>query len=370
MVVDWDKRKKFRTKDLQRIVKSIRGRTFEYDEKGVPEINWAKYDKAQINEIADVLDNIRDVVNLAYERIPDDPYTGPGRPPVPMKDIVKVLLMQSYFGPSNRVTAGFLRLFREKLGLSKDFSYKTVERGYDPKRTKKLLDEVFAITNEIGNSYEDKVTFDGTGDPSTSKINYETIRSEQRKDEENNTEATGEWPKNERHEFQTAVIGAGVHTKIISGFSTTDDHHIGELSHIPTVLLQSSVNVPNMKIGLGDGLYAKRPICKLFDSYGYELFALPAKNATMKPKGVKGWRNITLNLVKDPQEWLRVFHDRSISETVNSMMKRRESTRIRKRLSERKWTEEFLKGNIHNIRQYGYLVYLSPQYVNFAVLAG
>ena len=79
MVVDWDKRKKFRTKDLQRIVGAIRDKTFKYEEKESPEINWAKYDEAQINEIADVLDNIRDVVDLAYKRIPDDPYTGARR---------------------------------------------------------------------------------------------------------------------------------------------------------------------------------------------------------------------------------------------------------------------------------------------------
>jgi len=370
MVVDWDKRKKFRTKDLQRVVKSVRDGTFEYEEKEEPEINWAKYDEAQVNEISDVLDNIRDVVDLAYKRVPDEPYKGPGQPPIPTKDIVKVLLMQSYFGHSNRVAAGYLRLFREKLGLSKDFSYKTIERGYDPERTKRLLDEVFRITNEIGNSYEDKVSFDGSGDPATSKINYETIRSEQRQNEENNAEMKGEWPESKKHDFQTTVIGAGVHTKIISGFSSTDDHNIGELSHLPNVLFQSSLNVPNMKIGLGDGLYAKRPVCKLMESYGYKFYALPARNATMKIKGVKAWRTITLDLVKDPQNWLRIFHDRSISETVNSMMKRRELTKIRKKISTRKGTEEFLKGNIHNIRQCGYLVYLAPRYINFSVLAG
>ena len=95
-----------------------------------------------------------------------------------------------------------------------------------------------------------------------------------------------------------------------------------------------------------------------------------ARNATMKIKGVNAWRGITLDLVKDPQNWLRTFHDRSISETANSMMKRREPTPLRKRLNERRDTEEFLKGNIHNIRQCGYLVYLKPQYVNFKVLAG
>ncbi len=85
--------------------------------------------------------------------------------------------MQSYFGISNRIAEGFLRLFREKLGITSDFSYKTIERGYDPERSKELLDEVFRITNEIGNSFEDKFGIDGTGDPATVKVNYESKRA-------------------------------------------------------------------------------------------------------------------------------------------------------------------------------------------------
>ena len=40
--------------------------------------------------------------------------------------------MQAYFGMPNRVAQEFLRLFGEKLGISSEFSYKTIERGYDP----------------------------------------------------------------------------------------------------------------------------------------------------------------------------------------------------------------------------------------------
>ena len=90
--------------------------------------------------------------------------------------------MQSYFGVSNRVAEGFLRLFREKLGIGSDFSYKTIERGYDPERSKELLDEVFKITNEVGNPFETKVGIDGTGDPVNMKVNYESKRADQRKE--------------------------------------------------------------------------------------------------------------------------------------------------------------------------------------------
>ena len=56
-------------------------------------------------------------------------------------------------------------VFGEKLGVSSEFSYKTIERGYEPERSKKLLDEVMKIMNETGNPLENTFSTDGTGDP-------------------------------------------------------------------------------------------------------------------------------------------------------------------------------------------------------------
>ena len=46
---------------------------------------------------------------------------------------------------------------------------------------------------------------------------------------------------------------------------------------------------------------------------------------------------------------------RSISECVNSTMKRKMPVKIRKKLPQRKKTEETPKINMHNLRQYNYL---------------
>ena len=130
--------------DLRNLVKSVRDQSFSYEKREPAERNWHQYDQAQVNEIADVLETIRDVVNVASSRIPEEKRR-PGRPSVPASDIVKVMLMETYFGMPNRIAEGFLRLFGEKLGVSSEFSYKTIERGYDPGRSKKLLDEVLRI---------------------------------------------------------------------------------------------------------------------------------------------------------------------------------------------------------------------------------
>lgn len=363
-----------REERLREIVTQVRSGEFPYEGKEEKKIDFAAYNKAQINEIADVLEMIRDVVEVASARLQKagNPKT-PGRPPTPAEDIVKVLLMQSYFGISNRAAEGFLRLFKEKLRISSHFSYKTIERGYDPERSKELLDVIFRVTNEVGNSFENKFGIDGTGDPTNMKVNYESKRAEQRKEKD----ATEEETKNneadvfpgKKGDFQYSVLSLGLTTKVIGGFSTTDDHSVGELSHFRGVMEQTINNCPKFDTLAADGLYANRVVCAFLEKHDIIPYLLPRSDATFKPKGVLLWKQMLLDLITGPQRWLEGYHDRSISETGNSMIKRRQSTKIRKRLSRRKGTEEALKFNIHNIRQVGYLRYLAPHLLRTEVLS-
>ena len=274
---------------------------------------------------------IRDVVDVASARLQKDAAVkGPGQPPVPIDDVVKVLLMQSYFGVSNRVAEGFARLFKEKLGIKSEFSYKTIERGYDPERSKALLDRVFKITNEIGNQVENKFGIDGTGDPTTTKVNYESGRAQQRKEREGgDTNTKLDAFPGTKHDFQYSVMSIGLTTKIFAGFATTDYHTLGELHHFENILNQTLNNCPNFDTLSADRLYANRAICTLLGDHDITPYLLPKSNATFRSHSVPLWKYMLYSLVIDPQKWLENYHDRSVSETGNSMLKRREPTKIR-----------------------------------------
>ncbi len=167
------------TDELRELVKSVRSGEFEYEERPRKSLDWSSYDEAQAYELADMLYTIRKLVDEAAARVPAEELEkrGPGRPPIHSPaDVAKVLLMQSYFGVSNRVAAGLALVFKEKLRLSDTFSYKTVERGYDPGPITKILEEVFKLTNEYGNANETTFSTDGSGDPMSSKVNYESVR--------------------------------------------------------------------------------------------------------------------------------------------------------------------------------------------------
>ena len=266
----------------------------------------------------------------------------------------------------NRIAEGFLRLFGEKLGISSEFSYKTIERGYDPERTEKILDEVLRIMNEAGNPLEKIFSTDGTGDPNTMKVNYESKRSQQRNEKEKSKDGkeSDAFPYTKgKHDFQYSSFSTGVHTKIISGLYTTDDHSIGELSMFPDIMAHTVSMCPKMEMMLGDALYSNRKICSIVEGYGITPYFLPKTNATFRAKGVESWKLMLYKFMGNPQEWLEEYHMRSISESVNSMMKRKMPAKIRKKLPERKKTEEILKINMHKLRQYSYLRRTNPDMI-------
>jgi len=155
MAEEEEERKKRHTKkELRELVASVRDGTFHYEGRPKRSLDWSSYDEAQIREVSDMLALIRRFVEVASGRImPPEEYERSrrrrGRPiTYPPSDVAKALLLQSYFGVSNRVAAGLVDLFKEKLGISKAFSYKTIERGYDPSLVTRILHEVFRLTDE------------------------------------------------------------------------------------------------------------------------------------------------------------------------------------------------------------------------------
>jgi transposase len=287
-----------------------------------------------------------------------DERTGPGRHPYPPDDVAKALLLQAYFGVSNRVAAGLAELFAEKLGISSRFSYKTIERGYDPSPVTRILEKVFDLTARLGNHAEDTFSLDGTGNTSSVKENYESARSYQTK-----KDGLPDWTgMSSRHTFQFSEISVGVHTKMIAGFATAG-HSVGELGLLPSVLKQTHLRCPQMRTVLGDAMYGTRSACALASRYNVTPYFMPRRNATLRPAGVPAWKAMIFEFMDDTQSWLEVYHMRSISESVNSVDKRRFPWILKKKLPWRKANESFLRRNIYNIRQYHNLMYLQPSLI-------
>ena len=78
-------RKRICSDELKEMASSVRKGTFNHDGRQRRSIDRASCDEARVNELADVLKMIRDVVEGACRRIAEcrtDARDGPGRPPV------------------------------------------------------------------------------------------------------------------------------------------------------------------------------------------------------------------------------------------------------------------------------------------------
>jgi len=105
----------------------------------------------------------------------------------------------------------------------------------------------------------------------------------------------------------------------------------------------------------GDGIYGCCRIKDLVSKNGITPYFLPRSNVTFRSKGFAGWSDILYSILEDMQKWLKQYHMRSISETVNSMVKARFGSPLRKKLDACKVTETRLKNVAHNVRRIGYL---------------
>jgi len=353
---------------LQDLISSIREGEFEYEGREPVKTRWAKYDKAQIQEAVRYLENVRDLVDEADRRIKarsPPGRRGPGRPPVEAADIVKVLLMQTYTDSPNRVAEGLLLIFREKLGISRHFSYKTIERGYDREAVNEILDEVTRIANETVEGKERMFAFDGTGFSGSSKENYADKRQKQnakRKEKETRGQSDDVPPdalpssdlKGARR-FTYGLLGIGTRYKLISGMVINPDQSVGETTMFPEVFHQTMDSHPGMDVALADGAFAARWITNLAWVNQVVPYFMPRRNVMFRSHGFAGWAPMLHALHKDPQGWLRTYHMRSIAETVNSMVKARFGAPLRKRLDPRRKTETRLKLVGHNVRRVGFL---------------
>ncbi len=345
---------------VRKIVTAAREGVLAYEEKETAPRSWSAYDLAQTREIADTLELTRHLIDAAEERLAARAARRArkrGRPPTPAADIAKVLIMQTYFGVPNRVAEGLLLLFGEKLGISREFSYKTIERGYDREAVNRLLDKVVELTNVPIQGLEKVFSVDGTGMPSSRKENYADERARQNSE----SREAGAWPEGRRPGIRKPVFGVGMlgtTYKLFTGWIGSGSARIGETSAFPQLLTWTKQMHVGMEMVTGDGAYAGRPQCALVAAVGAVPRFLPRRNATLKGAGVRAWTEMLLSMVENPQQWFREYYQREASECGFSMVKNRKGA-LRKRLDRRKETESYLRIVQHNVTRLAQLRWIA-----------
>lgn len=330
--------------DFRDKIKWLNNGTIKYVPKEEKEIDWKAYTLAQVNEINDYLVLTKKMVDAARLRVGYmKGWKSPGRPPKSPYDKAKALLLQAYFEVSNNVAEGLVRLFREKVGISEDITSKDIERAYDSEDVKLVLQTVFEMTNEPIQDKEHNFSIDGSGMPASIKQNYANDR------------AAGEEKKMACYEKFVGVIGTTY--KMFSAFDIGDGTD-NECPYLIPLVKETYGAFQRIDLVCGDAAYLSRENCSYIASIGAVPRIYPKENATINADGSMPWRKMLVSFTTDTQGWLRAFHERSISESGNSILKRNYSRPLQKRIRQRRKREAYAKICSYNIRMLCYNCYL------------
>jgi transposase len=330
-------------RELNRLIREVKNRRFPYESREEREIDWSKYDQAQLNEINDMLLTIRDAVEEAALRLGvENRANSRGCPPYPVADLAKALLMQQYFRVSNRVVAGLVLLFKEKMRIGSPFSYKTIERAYEDPEIRAILDEVLKLSQESVRDLEHSFAGDGSGLPTSIKQNWERDHE----DEEL------------RRKYEKLVAMVGTTYGVISAVELPDNPAAHESPFLPELLSSTADAYSRVDLVSLDEAYLSRQNCELVASLGATPRISLKQGITLKRLGSWAWAEMLFGFIETPQRWLREYHLRSVSESMFSALKRSFTKPLMKRIRERRKLEAFVRVCAYNLKRLCYLRYL------------
>ena len=330
-------------KEFDKLLQDLKDKKFKYEPKETKSIDWASYDLAQLHEINEQLLLVRRLVDEAAERLGTGKReNGVGKPPKSAADKAKAILVQQYFGVSNRLAAGLMILFDDKLGIEEEFTYKTIERAYGDSKVIQILELVFELTNEPVADKETKFSIDGSGMPRSVKQNWA-------QDKDDDEKCAG---------YDKMVGMIGTTYKLYSAVSITSNGNANESPFFVPLLERTAELYETIELVCGDRAFPSKANCTAVENLGALPRIYPKKGAVLKQRGSHARKKMLLDFVEDLQSWLRDYHNRSISETGNTMWKGKFPKKLMKRLVRRRETEAFARFCSHNILRLNYISWL------------
>lgn len=328
---------------LTELIKDVRNRKYKYIPVEEKPIDWRSYKEAQINEMNDYLVLIREIIDEIHNELGDIDQGRVGKPPKSCFDRAKAVMLQQYFEASNRIAEGLVRLFKEKLGIKDELTYKDIETAYENPYVVMVLKLLFEKTNEPVAGLEHEFSGDGTGLPTSIKQNYENDKGDAKK-----------------MRLYDRLIGiVGTKYKLLSAVEITEGAD-NEAPFIVPLLAETATIHRHIGLFCYDGAgYSYGIMDYITDVLHAEPRILPPVDAVLKAHGCMSKKLMLLDFLNGTQQWLRQYHTRSISESRNSVDKRVFPRPLLKRLDCRRYVEAYAEACRYNVRQLVYVFYVN-----------
>ena len=237
-----------------------------------------------------------------------------------------IILTKEIMKLINRRMAYELPLF----GITREISYKTVERLYSDPLVIMILNNLFIETLKRKDISKCDAVGDGTGYSLTVTKHYRTMREKQ-----------GESVKKGQFVYSFALMD--LNTRMYIGYAVSMKSEKDAYSKALDMIQRLRIDLDSIRL---DRYYSGQIILDDF-SENTRIFIIPKKNSRIR--GKKGWRDIIRRFMNDPIAYLREYFRRSNSEAGFSADKRTTGHMIFQKRKDRIETSGFCKGLLHNL---------------------
>ena len=298
--------------------------------------NWPAYNKGQQHEGEHFRPLLRELCNM----VPEEPQQGPGRPRLPLGDMVYCIGTKIYSGMSSRRVETQLREASDSGLIDKSPSFASVCRYLEDPALYPVLRDLVQKSAVPLKTVEDDFAVDSTGFSSSVKENWmETKWGKKGKGLKTYTQ----WVK--------AHAMCGTASNVVTAVEATHGHS-ADSPYLPQLLKTTTEHDFHPLEVSGDKAYASKANIRAIIEVGATAY-LMFKNNARADQGHhvrdRYWEQSVLAFLNNRDEWLDHYHKRSNIETVFAMVKAKFGKDLRSRNTTAQVNETLAKFLCHNI---------------------
>jgi transposase len=300
---------------FRQLVVRVRNKTFKYPEQKHRKTCWKNYTLSKINDIKSILIFIRKSVDSVFI---DENFDKVGRPSVSPKHLVKAILFCEAVGIPERQAQGWLEIIGPFLGIPDKIDDRVIGKAYENPEVIQILKKIFEKTR----SSDGILGGDGTGLERSRKENYESTKN-----------------KNAGR-YMTSIVDS---REIVQAFDISGTQEC-------RIMHELVKNIEGKILTLDAGFNDRKLVSEIF-RFGIQPFVFPKKSNNIN--GSIYWKKMYLSFYYDTINWLKIYHQRSHTESFHSSFKRTFGIITKLKFCS-KFTQVCARIIIHNFRRINY----------------
>jgi transposase len=277
--------------EFRQLVCLMREKEF-YEPEEARQIDWPKYNLAQIKEAKETLEFIRTQVDGAETLLLKGKA---GKPLTNPKSLVKAILVSEALGLTERNAQGWMEILGSFVGIDEQLDDRTIGDAYDKIEVIYLLKQIFEKTKDSDGT----LSGDGTGLETSRKQNYESYK------------------KAGNH--MTSIVDS---REIVQAFDIYE-HECKAMRKLIEFVCGNSLRL--------DAGFNDRKLVKKIAEKGITPYVFP--RCINNLNGSAAWKSMYMDLFTDVMAWLTEYHQRSHSESFHSSFKSRYGIITKRRIT-------------------------------------